>query len=252
MRYLLAFILASVGLFTACGRSIPSANIASMNDAPGKILWAWERPEDLRFIDPKEFGVAFLAQTISLEKDSVFPKRRRQELEVPDGTYLIAVTRIETTKGTFERPSFSAEMRDKTVSLIRSTLGLPSVRAIQIDFDATVSERGFYRSMMNDLRKQMPENTPLTMTALASWCAGDTWLTDMPVAEVVPMVFQMGADTEKIKNYLKNRNDWNEPLCRGSYGISVDEGNFDGIRSGRRMYFFSNALWTKASLPTAR
>lgn len=252
MRYLSALILASVGLFAACARSAPPADIAPMIDVPNKVLWAWERPEDLRFIDPKEFGVAFLAQTISLEKDGVFPKRRRQPLDVPSGTYLIAVTRIEATKGTFERPTFSTEMRDKTVSLIKSTIDLPNVRAVQIDFDATVSERGFYRWVMSDLRKQMPENTPITMTALASWCAGDTWLTDMPVAEIVPMVFQMGADTEKIKNFLKNGNDWNEPLCRSSYGISVDEGNFDGIRPGRRMYFFSNAPWTKASVPKAR
>ena len=57
------------------------------------------------------------------------------------------------------------------------------------------------------------------MTSLASWCTGDAWFNDFPVDEAVPMVFQMGADDEKIKTYLRNGNDWNEPLCRGSYGI---------------------------------
>ena len=64
------------------------------NEMPQKIIWAWERPEDLRFLDPKVYGVAFLAQTIFLEKDGVSPKPRRQPLEVAPGTYLIAVTRI--------------------------------------------------------------------------------------------------------------------------------------------------------------
>jgi len=31
---------------------------------PRLILWAWERPEDLRALDP-DTGVAFLAQTIT-------------------------------------------------------------------------------------------------------------------------------------------------------------------------------------------
>ena len=42
---------------------------------PGVILWTWERPEEFRFIEslrpttatePREVGVAFLAQTIFL------------------------------------------------------------------------------------------------------------------------------------------------------------------------------------------
>jgi hypothetical protein len=32
---------------------------------PRLVLWAWERPEDLRALDP-DTGVAFLAQTITL------------------------------------------------------------------------------------------------------------------------------------------------------------------------------------------
>ena len=216
---------------------------------PPKILWAWERPEDLRFLDPKEFGVAFLAQTIFLEKDAVNPKPRRQPLEVSPGTYIIAVTRIETAKNGNDRPSFSSEMVGKIVTLVKSTLDLPDVNAIQIDFDAVVSERTFYRKLMVELRQTLGSETarsartPLTMTSLASWCTGDAWFNDFPVDEAVPMLFQMGADEEKIKTYLRNGNDWNEPLCRGSYGLSVNE-NFDApLIGGRRMYFFNNDAW---------
>ena len=46
------------------------------------------------------------------------------------------------------------------------------------------------------------------MTSLASWCTGDAWFNDFPVDEAVPMVFQMGADSEKIKTFLRNGNDW--------------------------------------------
>lgn len=210
---------------------------------PTKILWAWERPEDLRFLDPKEYGVAFLAQTLFLDNTGVTPKPRRQPLEISPGTYMIAVTRIETNKDGKKRPPFDAEMRTKVVSLIKNTLELPGVKAIQIDFDAVVSERDFYRSMMKEFRKQTPEGVSLTMTSLASWCTGDAWFNDFPVDEAVPMAFQMGADSDKIKNYLRNGNDWNEPLCRGSYGISIDDPLKVELKPDRRIYYFSDSPW---------
>jgi hypothetical protein len=232
---------------SGCG-SPNQVNPALSTKMPKKILWAWERAEDLRFLNSKEFGVAFLAQTIHLEKDIVAPKPRRQPLEIAPGTYLIAVTRIETKKGAAERPDFSPEMTTKVTKLIRNTLDLPEVKAVQIDFDAVVSERGFYRSLINELKKQLPPETPLTMTSLASWCTGDAWFNDFPVDEAVPMVFQMGADSERIRNYLRNGNDWTEPLCRGSYGLSVNEDPEAPLKGGRRIYFFKNEKWKASDL----
>ncbi len=239
-------IILSIVLLAACGSSSTRRDSKQM---PGKFLWAWERPEDLRSIDPNEFGIAFLAQTLFLENDRVMPRPRRQPLDVPPGTYLIAVTRIETNKETTRRPKFDVSMIGKTAFLIKNTLSLPNVKGVQIDFDAVVSEREFYRSMMKELKKQLPPDTPLTMTSLASWCTGDAWFGDFPVDEAVPMVFQMGADSENIKTYLQNGNDWQEPLCRSSYGISLDEGRFNGMRSDRRIFYFSNESWNSSKLP---
>lgn len=221
-------------------------NPALSNLMPQMVLWALERPEDLRFLDEKQFGVAFLAQTLTLESDDVRFTPRRQPLEINPGTYLIAVTRIETNKNS--RPAYSAEQRNKLVTLIKNTLDLPDVKAVQIDFDAVVSEREFYRRMMSELKKHLPVNVLLTMTSLASWCTGDAWFNDFPVDEAVPMAFQMGADTEKIKRFLANGNDWNEPLCRGSYGISIDEPLNVELRMGRRIYYFKKEAWDKNDL----
>jgi hypothetical protein len=242
-------IALSLTIAAACRpRPTNQVNTRLDNEMPKKILWAWERPEDLRFIDTNEFGVAFLAQTIHLEKDSIVPDRRKQPLEVLPGTYLIAVTRIETQRDTFRRPSFDPKMVSEVAKLIRGTLDLPDVKALQVDFDAMASERTFYRSMMTELRKQTPEGVTLTMTSLASWCTGDAWFNDFPVDEAVPMIFQMGADSDKIKNFLRNGNDWHEPLCRGSYGISLEEGRFEGMKNGRRIFFFKNAAWRPEDL----
>ncbi|MGH9821572.1 MAG: hypothetical protein ACRD43_15540, partial [Pyrinomonadaceae bacterium] len=158
-------------LAAGCGTK-NQVNPNLVNQMPQKVLWAWERPEDLRFLDPKDFAVAFLAQTLFIEGDAVNTKPRHQPLDVTPGTYLIAVTRIETDRTS--HPVFSEDQRRRIVSLVKSTLDLPDVKAVQIDFDAVVSERSFYRAMMNDLKKALPPDMPLTMTSLASWCTGDT------------------------------------------------------------------------------
>lgn len=208
------------------------------DNLPRKILWAWEREENLEFLDSNEYGVAFLAQTLILKGDEMIFRPRRQPLKVSPATKLIAVTRIESQKITGARAALSENQQEKIVERVLKTLEMKNVSAIQIDFDAAVSERDFYRKLLENLRAKLPENVPLSITALASFCVGDRWFRDLPVTEAVPMIFRMGADSEKIRNFLANGNDFNEPLCQKSYGIATDEllrMNFD---KSRRIYVF--------------
>jgi len=214
--------------------------------APGKILWAWEREEDLRFIDSKEYGVAFLAQTITLNGDGVKLEKRRQPLGVNPETFLIAVTRIETDKPT--KPKLTIDQKEKIIGAVGDTLALKNVSAVQIDFDAAVSEREFYRELLNDLRNRLPADTPLSMTALASWCTSKSWLEGLPVDEAVPMAFRMGGDESSIRAYLANGKDWQEPLCKRSYGFSIDEPFDRKLVTGRRIYLFNDRAWKKSDM----
>ncbi|MEZ5426445.1 MAG: hypothetical protein R2747_09280 [Pyrinomonadaceae bacterium] len=240
-------LLIAFCLMISCGGE-NRVNSRLNDEMPPKILWAWERPEDLRFLDSEKFGVAFLAQTLTLRNGEVVFRPRRQPLEVEPRVYLIAVTRIETERSKADGPAFSAEQRSEVVNLVKKTLELPHVRAVQIDFDAVVSERDFYRALMRDLKKELPEKTPLTMTALASWCIGDAWFNDFPVDEAVPMAFVMGADEERVRDFLSRGNDWREPLCRGSYGLSVDEPLKADLKPNRRFYYFKSKAWNRADL----
>ena len=242
------FMILCLLTFSGC-RAAREVNPRLDNEMPQQILWAWERAEDLRFIDTERVGAAFLAQTLHLESgDEVIYRPRRQPLKVAPGTYLIAVTRIEAAKKGSRRPSLSAVQKDKVAALIKKTLELPDVKAVQIDFDAVVSEREFYRELMSELKKELPVDTPLTMTALASWCAGDVWFSDFPVDEAVPMLFQMGADSERIRDFLTKRKDWEEPLCRESYGVATEENFPVALQPNRRIYFFSSKAWEKSDL----
>jgi Protein of unknown function (DUF3142) len=212
---------------------------------PKLFLWAWERPEHLEFIDPNKTGVAFLAKTIDLQGHKVVTHPRLQSLKVPSGTELIAVVRIETDSK--ERPLLSEAQRTETVSTLAKVAKLPGITALQIDFDAIVSERRFYREVLYELRPQMPKSVALSITALASWCIGDTWLSGLPIDEAVPMLFQMGVDDRWVKNYLKSGQDFRTPVCRHSNGVSTDE-SVAGLNLTRRFYVFSPQAWSPSIL----
>ena len=232
---------------SACHKS-PTRNRIDENHFPRVILWAWERPEDLQFIDPQLFAVAFLAQTLTLKSSDVIYSPRRQPLKLPPNAKLIAVTRIESQKITHERPGLTDQQREQLIERIKKTLELPNVTAVQIDFDAVTSERVFYRQLLEELRKQLPDAVPLSMTALASFCVGDRWLSDLPVDEAVPMVFRMGTDSDRIKSFLTSGSDFNDGLCRRSYGVALDEPVSTSFAKQRRVYVFNSRPWVPSDL----
>ncbi len=207
-------------------------------DFPPVIIWAWERPEDLEFLDTKKFGVAFLAQTLELKGDEVIFRPRRQPLKVSTETKLIAVTRIESPANQTQKPALSDAQNDELLRLVLKTLVLKNVSAVQIDFDAKVSERDFYRKFLNNLSAKLPEKMPLSITALASFCLSDDWIKDLPVDEAIPMIFRMGADEKVLKSSLANGDDFRVPLCQQSYGIATDEPLKMTFDRSRRIYVF--------------
>jgi hypothetical protein len=213
--------------------------------APHIFLWAWERPVDLRYIDAKKIGVAYLARSITLRSDEVLVRPRVQPLRLADQTKIIAVTRIETDRD--RRPSLSSGQRDRVIKAITNLASLPNVGEIQIDFDATQSERGFYRDLLTALRSELPAATRLSITALASWCMSDNWISGLPVNEAVPMLFRMAADGKQIVTRLNAGDDFSEPLCRQSYGISLDEAQ-PKLPAGRSLYVFNPDAWTEESV----
>jgi len=229
----------------SCHTKPAHRNRLDENGFPSVVLWAWERPEDLEFLDPQRVAVAFLAQTIVLQGDKVSARPRLQPLRVSPQTKLIAVTRIESVKNTGDQPALSATQKERVIELVLKTLERTNVSALQIDYDAPTSEREFYRGVLLGLRARMPDNVALSMTALASFCVGDRWLSDLPVDEAVPMIFRMGADDKQIKNLLAGGGDFLEPLCRASYGVALDEPVNVSFGNSRRRYVFNPRSWTK-------
>jgi hypothetical protein len=217
-----------------------------MDRLPRVFIWAWERPEDLRDLH-RGIGVAFLAQTISIEGAEFRVAPRRQPLRVSPATALIAVTRIENAgaAGPSRRPPI-----DAVASAVAATAQLPRVSAVQLDFDALASDRPFYRQLLRRLRDRLPPKVPISITALASWCAGDNWLGGLPIDEAVPMLFRMGPVNEPLRRIGVARQSAS-PSCRGAIGTSLDE-PIETRADGRRVYVFNPRSWTGMTLLQAR
>lgn len=211
---------------------------------PAIILWAWERPEDLTFIDPEKTGVAFLAKTIYLRGDKVVVKPRQQPLKVSPKTSVVTVIRIETDRR--DIPTLSSEQVQQTAREILTSARSP---VVQIDFDATVSERDFYRALLQQVRLNLPVKTALSITALASWCAGDDWLRDLPVDEAVPMLFRLGVDQRQFQRRLETGQPFESRMCQNSAGVSTDEPVTPPAVD--RLYIFSPEPWSKESFAAA-
>lgn len=203
---------------------------------PRITLWAWERREDLHAIDSKRFAIAYLDRTITID-NAVHSQPRRDAIFFPATAKRMPVVRIETAMGA----SLGRDNRRSAVDELLSAAAEPGIAALQVDFDATRSQRGFYRDLLIDLRSRMPSHLPLSITALASWCSQDDWLQGLPIDEAVPMFFQMEPDRRRAPPDIDDFR-IREPLCRGAAGVASDE-QWPSNLAHKRIYIFSSRGW---------
>jgi hypothetical protein len=202
---------------------------------PPRTLWVWERREDLSTIDPRTTAIATLDSTILLGRTvTVIP--RRQPVVYPAGIKRISVLRIEAPGDI--APGLE---RVTAANIIRTATADPTTAALQIDFDARRSQRDFYTRLLRELRRSMPPSLPLSITALASWCSYDDWLSGLPIDEAVPMFFRMEPDRRFAPPELPQLR-VHEPLCSSSLGISTHE-SYSGSLTGKRLYIFPDRGW---------
>ena len=193
----------------------------------------------MRFLRSADVAVAYLAATVNLEDRPVI-RPRFQPLLVNPETPLTAVVRLELTRRT--PLTLSDAYAAEVATDVLHSLDLRRVSGVQIDFDALKSQRKFYRSLLAELRGQLPPNLYLSITALGSWCLGDDWISDLPIDDAVPMLFRMGLDRDNIVEALKSGKDFREPLCRSSVGVSTDEPWPESLLD-RNVYVFSPSAW---------
>lgn len=198
---------------------------------PAVMVWAWERSEDLAFVDAHRTGVAFLAGTAVIRTNgSVVFRWRTQALKLAPGVAVLPVVRIES-------PPVHAPVRaEPLLAALQGVANQPGVRGLQIDFDARRSERAFYRALLAGLQQRT--SAAISITALASWCEGDRWLDGQPVDEAVPMFFRMGRGESRDMRVKSG-------VCRAAIGLSTDEPwPIQRATGTQRIYLFNPRAWT--------
>ena len=211
----------------------PQGRLAAL---PRVTLWAWERREDLRALNTHRFAVAYLDQTLTIGL-IVHTQPRRNALVFPASATRIAVVRIEAATDAV----LNDRNRADSVQAILASAREPGIAALQIDFDATRSQRPFYRDLLVDLRRKMPDDLPLSITALDSWCSSDDWIRNLPVDEAVPMMFRMEPDRRRAPPDIDDFQ-IREALCRTSAGVSTTE-SWPRDLAGKRIYVFPDKGW---------
>jgi hypothetical protein len=208
---------------------------------PANIAWAWERPEDLTWL-PSDAGVAYVAMAVVLDGERADLRPRAYPLKVRGDTVLIPVVHVDAS---YRRPpSLSVYQRDAIVAQLLKLAASTQAPVVQLDFEVRRSQRAFLQDVVAAARRGLPQAQALSITALASWCAGDFWLADVQADEIVPMVFRMANDEQAIRALLDAHQQFPRRRCQSAVGFSTDE-RMPAVVAKRR-YYFSPAAWTRA------
>lgn len=196
---------------------------------PVLILWAWDRLEDLTFLQPGEAELAGLLGTITLINGEARVEGRRLPLKVPPAISILGVVRLESDGSALPDAARVAQE-------IRNLTSRPRVSGIQIDFDARASQLGWYKQLLKELG-------PVSMTALASWCLDKPWFAGPDVREAAPMLFRMGPQQPQLLRRLRRQGQF-APGCPEAIGISTDE-PMAWLPPAPRVYVFHPKPWTE-------
>ncbi len=239
MKFLLMWFLAlSPGL-----SGVPS----SIPPAPRVWIWAWDRPEDLRFLAPDDAGVAIFVLGIHVGPEGLALRHRTAPLRLSPGMHRISVVRLDIVP-----PYLDDVHLEEVVAAIRMEALVEGVEGLQVDFDASRSQRPLYRRLITRLRGDGAIKVPITMTALASWCMGDRWIMDLPVDGAVVMLFQMGQGTSEALAWLRRGRPLAGPVGKSlSWGISTNQPLPASPPENARTFVFNPFPWTPAAFKRA-
>lgn len=220
--------------------SVAPPRHAALQALPGRMAWAWERPEDLRWL-PADAGVAYVATSVGLQGDAVLLRPRANPLQVPRSAALVPVVHVDAS--TRQPPALSPAQRDAIVQQLLRAAQVSPTRVVQLDFEARLSQRAFLADVVRAARRALPADVALSMTALASWCAGDRWMQALPADEIVPMAFRMSRDSSTLRRQLAEHGRFR--ACPQAIGSATDE-PLPAV-GPLRHYVFSPRPWTASA-----
>lgn len=207
--------------------------VSALGAEPRIYLWAWDRPEDLRFLEP-QIGVAYFAGEIDLAEKKPAFRPRTKALLLPKTQPSLPVLHVRA-----KRSGRYGDAEQKVIlEAIRRLVADSRTEVIQLDFEVYNSQRDFYKDLIRSIKEENP-NLKLSVTALASWCARDAWLKDISVTEIVPMLFDPSHKNGDARHALPQASN-----CKTAVGIATYE-TYRSFPRAKTYYIFSNRAWRR-------
>ncbi|WP_411879163.1 hypothetical protein [Polaromonas sp. YR568] len=230
-RWVWIFIFGlSANAFSATGTDIP---------------WLWDRTWPSRF---QSAELAVLVHNIELRGSSL---RERPRLQVPVLALSTRVTPVVHVEfNLLETPVQPAAFNDAIRDAVVSAAQMSTSGWVQLDYEARPRGREAYLQLVRDIRRALPAKMRLSVTALAWWCQGGAWLDTLAADEVVPMMFRMGPDAQRLRTLVREQPGKLHPRCRGpAVGLARQEPQLNDIsqRYARR-YWFDYKGWKDTDL----
>lgn len=206
---------------------------AGAPELPGEFWWYWDRPAAQLPTPAPDVGAAVVVMHVYLSGARASRVPRRSALPLPPGVAVVPVVHVEVDRAVaFAGSEEQMRYLGRTVidAARRAASGL-----VQLDFEARKSQREFWRATVGFIKAGLPAGTRLSVTALASWCHEDRWLSGLPVDEIVPMYFRLGRARDDY--VARSAAGVGEPRCALAHGLADDEAPWPVKLPGRRYLF---------------
>ncbi|MRX06265.1 hypothetical protein GJ697_00255 [Pseudoduganella sp. FT25W] len=215
------------------------SGVANAADAQ-RIAWLWDGAALPAWSQPE---AAVLQRHILLSGDTALTRPRARW---PNASRITPVVHVEVS--TVNSPVDIESRRAMIVRAMHEAADASTSGWVQLDMEAKPSQRVFYRSLVRQLRGELPPQIKLSVTALAWWCRSPAWLDDLGADEVVPMFFRMGKDSARLRDIIQHSPSTLHASCRNVAGFSPQEA-FPSDVTARypKTYWFDRHAWKRGT-----
>lgn len=202
--------------------------------------------------DSTHYGeAAVLVESLVLRAGSIERGGRTQPLALPAGVRLVPVVHVEAAA---DAPAdLTPAQRDVIVAaaLRHAATATAGAGLLQLDFEAPFRQHDTYRTLVAAIRKALPADVRLSVTALAHWCSQGDWLDRLPVDEVVPMLYRLGPHADDWRRRFAQNDAGLARRCRGpALGFATNDPPPTTLLARTiRPYWFDEAAWSNPSRP---